>query len=93
MKSSREGEKEEKTAKMYKKDSSCYLQVFPGTEKTAKADSTSYPVLETACEECAFMTEAAKKPPPKIDDYFELANPFENECDMLDVRDFSQLYL
>ncbi|RCN45166.1 hypothetical protein ANCCAN_08853 [Ancylostoma caninum] len=82
--------KEKKAASPQKKekDTSCYLQVLPGTEKTTKhKDSASYPVLETACEEHAFITEAVNKPPPKIDNFFELANPFENECDMLDVSD------
>ncbi|EYC02218.1 hypothetical protein Y032_0101g3373 [Ancylostoma ceylanicum] len=84
-------EKEEKkptTSEKKDKDTSCYLQLFPGTEKTGKDnDSTSYPILETACEEHAFITELVNKPPPKIDNFFELANPFENECDMLDVSD------
>ncbi|PIO72272.1 hypothetical protein TELCIR_05810 [Teladorsagia circumcincta] len=47
----------------------------------------SCPVLETACEENAFITELANKPPPNMDNFFEMADPFANENDMLDISD------
>ncbi|KAK6050464.1 hypothetical protein COOONC_12031, partial [Cooperia oncophora] len=47
----------------------------------------SCPVLETACEENAFITEHANKGQPKIDNFFEMADPFAKEDDMLDISD------
>ncbi|WKX88390.1 hypothetical protein Q1695_008211 [Nippostrongylus brasiliensis] len=44
-------------------------------------------LLETACEEKAQITAAVNKPAPNIDNFFEMADPFANDDDMLDISD------
>ncbi|KAK6725484.1 hypothetical protein RB195_004050 [Necator americanus] len=72
-------------------ESSSDVKVLSKTTKGGKErscnKSESYPILETACEDRALLTEAVNRPPPKIDNFFEMANPFENEYDLLDVSD------
>ncbi|CAJ0595829.1 unnamed protein product, partial [Cylicocyclus nassatus] len=96
--SKEEVKKEVKIAKKEaKKDSSVYLQALLNESETAIEHSPS--PLHTACEEKALITEAVNKPPPKIEDFFEMANPFDNECEdvsdtIFDVaNDFPDLFL
>ncbi|KAK5981063.1 hypothetical protein GCK32_019495, partial [Trichostrongylus colubriformis] len=67
------------------KNTSAYMRVIPPEKTSREVTSLSCPIMETACEEHAFITEVANKPPPNLDNFFQMADPFANENDMLDV--------
>lgn len=84
-----------------KEDESVYATSVPRETTEHDVTSCTVPIVETACEDKAFITELLNKPAPNTDHFSRMADPFATENEVLDVSDtifdvaneFPDLYL